>query len=31
MFIIIVSHNKKIFEYCDKIFQLKSKKIEMIK
>ena len=31
MLIIIVSHNKKIFEYCDKIFQLKSKKIEMIK
>ncbi len=31
MLIILVSHDNKIFEYCDKIFQLKSKKIEAIK
>ena len=30
-FIVLVSHNKKIFENCDRIFELKSKKLNIIK
>ena len=31
VFIVLVSHNKKIFEYCDKIVELKFKKLKNIK
>lgn len=31
LFIVLVSHNKKIFEYCDKIVELKFKKLKNIK
>ncbi len=31
IFIVLVSHNKKIFDYCDKIVELKSSKLKIIK
>ncbi len=31
IFVVLVSHNKKLFEYCDKVVELKSKKLKIIK
>ena len=31
IFVVLVSHNKKLFEYCDKIVELKAKNLKIIK